>query len=111
MSKKKVPIASDEDMRHYDDALGQETQPEEKQQAGDNAEGLVEPDYIKIGDVKLGDTLHVMGDEFDCLHDGASVEVMQNENGRLYVECEEGRHFLDRATDLHDYVLGLGVKK
>lgn len=69
-----------------------------------------EPSYCKISDVKLGDSLMVLGDEVDCMHDGETKEVKQNANGRLYVECEEGKHYLDRVTDMHDYVLGLGVK-
>lgn len=69
-----------------------------------------EPSYVKIGDVKFGDTLVVVGDEFDCIHDGEEKEVKQYDNGRLYVSCDEGRHFLDRATDLHDYVIGMGAK-
>lgn len=69
-----------------------------------------EPSYVKIENVKLGDNLVVMGDEFDCLHDGEEKEVKQNEHGRLFVDCEEGRHWLDK-TDIHDYVVGLGVKE
>lgn len=68
-----------------------------------------ESSYIKIGSVKLGDTLVVLGDEFDCLHDGDEREVLQDDRGRLYVECEEGKHWLDK-TDIHDYVVGLGTK-
>jgi len=66
--------------------------------------------YVHIEDVKLGDTLVVMGDEYDCLHDGDEKEVKQNANGRLYVECEEGDHWLDKGVDIHDYVIGLGTK-
>lgn len=84
---------------------------------GGNTEGTTadeeqsdEPSYVKIENVKLDDVLVVMGDEYDCLHDGEEKEVKQNEHGRLYVDCEEGRHWLDK-TDIHDYVIGLGVKE
>lgn len=66
--------------------------------------------YVHISDVKLGDKLVVMGDEYDCLHDGEEREVLQNENGRLYVDCEEGKHWLDKGVDIHDYLIGLGSK-
>lgn len=76
----------------------------------DDGTGPDEQSYVHIEDVKLGDKLVVMGDEYDCLHDGEEREVLQNENGRLYVDCEEGKHWLDKGVDIHDYLIGLGSK-
>lgn len=70
-----------------------------------------EPTYVKVEDVKLGDVLVVTGDEYDCVHDGEEKEVKQDWNGRLYVDCEEGKHHLDKGTDIHDYVIGFLLKQ
>ena len=69
-----------------------------------------EPIYAKVEDVKLGDTLVVTGDEYDCVHDGDEKEVKQDWNGRLFVDCDEGKHHLDKGTDIHDYIIGFLLK-
>ena len=75
----------------------------EEEQSGEHV-------YVKVADVKMGDTLVVTGDEYDCIHDGEEKEVKQDWNGRLFVDCDEGQHFLDKGTDIHDYVIGLMLK-
>jgi hypothetical protein len=67
--------------------------------------------YARRFDVREGDWLEADGD-FDCLVRGALRVVKKSEHG-LYIECGEGRHYLDGqlcGTPNREYYLGLYPK-
>lgn len=61
---------------------------------------------MKITDVKAGDLLKT-DDYFDCLVSG-SVHVVKMKEGRgLFIDCDQGEHFLDAYVDAEGEVIGL----
>lgn len=52
---------------------------------------------IKLDDVKPGDVLIADGG-FTCLAENARCEVLKDHYG-LYVNCDEGKHYLDGQLD------------
>lgn len=61
---------------------------------------------VSFEDVKLGDKLRA-DRGFPCIRDGAILEVMQNDLGELYVECDKGKHYLYGQRTAHGDLLGL----
>jgi hypothetical protein len=49
---------------------------------------------VKSKDVKAGDIIKADGG-FSCIKEGAVLMVMERHTGELYVECSEGRHYLN----------------
>lgn len=55
---------------------------------------MTEPrEFAKVSEVKEGDFLHFDGG-FDCIDEGAKLEVKNSPGHGLWVECREGRHLL-----------------
>jgi hypothetical protein len=65
--------------------------------------------FAKMYDVKLGDMLIVATDDYECLPPGQKCEVLQDHNGRLFIECAEDKHYLDKVMDCHGYLDGLQI--
>lgn len=59
---------------------------------------------VGLEDLKAGDTLFA-DDGFDCLEAGP-VKV-EEDDGRLYVRCHAGCHYLDGQTDDEGKLSGL----
>lgn len=49
--------------------------------------------FVKLNSISPGDEIVADG-SFACLRNGQVCEVKQVEGGGLYVECDEGSHFL-----------------
>ena len=64
--------------------------------------------YAREGEVREGDILRADGG-FTCIPDGAELGVLFHEDpekGGLYVECANGKHFLDGQLDDGDQYIG-----
>ena len=48
--------------------------------------------------LKAGDYVKV-DSGFDCIPDGSVRAVEKDEEGRLFIACDEGRHYLDGQLD------------
>lgn len=70
---------------------------------------------LKMEDVKVGDTLVVADDAFTCMREGQEKEVKGLRKGEffhdLYVECDEGMHFLEGQVDESEEVVGFTKKQ
>jgi hypothetical protein len=62
---------------------------------------------VHIDDVSVGDT-YTLDDGFTCRHAGR-VEIKSNENGQLYFECNEGRHYLNGQISDSGILIGIYV--
>lgn len=51
-------------------------------------------EFARIDDVKAGDKL-TPDDGFDCLKVGSVLVVQADADGKLYVPCDEGNHYLN----------------
>jgi hypothetical protein len=61
--------------------------------------------YARLSETKAGDMV-VPDDDFGCIRGGAAVEVKAGEHG-LYVDCEEGPHYLEGQDDGDDHLIGM----
>lgn len=69
--------------------------------------------YVKFSEVALGDMLIPDGG-FDCMEEGKPLEVKQDHDGALYVDCAGPecelppvqRHFLSGQEDAHGCLIG-----
>ena len=61
---------------------------------------------VALADVKPGDIL-IADAGFTCMFEAEHVTVAADEDGRLYVNCADGRHLLDGQTDAEGYLIGL----
>ena len=61
--------------------------------------------YVKIRDLKAGDVVQVDGD-FTCIEPWEQCTIKADDVGNLYIDCVEGRHYLDGQEE-GDYYLGL----
>lgn len=65
---------------------------------------------LKLADVKAGDIL-ITDAGFSCMKAGAEHVVRADEkDGKLYVSCNDGRHFLDGQVDSGGMLIGLTRK-
>lgn len=62
----------------------------------------------KLAALELGASLRADGG-FTCLRGGAVVIAAADEDGRLYVPCSAGRHFLDGQCDDDEVLIGLDL--
>lgn len=61
----------------------------------------------KLQDIKPGDRLTADGG-FSCLDKGASYAVRSAEDAKgLFVNCADGKHYLDGQTDEAGHLVGL----
>jgi hypothetical protein len=51
----------------------------------------------KLSELKAGDIL-TAGKTFTCMRPGSKL-VLADEEGLLYVDCDQDRHYLDGQTD------------
>jgi hypothetical protein len=58
--------------------------------------------------VKVGDRLIPDGG-FTCMTPG-HIKVVRRDEGRLYVKCEDGCHYLDGQLDEHGRLIGFQVR-
>lgn len=65
---------------------------------------------LKISDVRPGDVLVADGG-FTCMRQDTHCVVKADENGELYVECDEGRHLLSGQLDFDDQETLVGLTK
>ena len=49
---------------------------------------------VKLSDLKAGDLVQV-DDGFTCMRSGPRYVRVDKEDGRLYVHCAAGKHFLE----------------
>ena len=63
--------------------------------------------FAKITDVSAGTALVADGG-FTCLRDGEAVTARPDEDGLLYVLCDDGRHYLSGQID-GDVYTGLSI--
>lgn len=61
--------------------------------------------YAKLDDLKPGYNVEVDGG-FTCMDADVIKIVHSHENG-LYIDCEEGRHFLNGQDDGDGYCVGI----
>ena len=52
---------------------------------------------MKLSDLKAGQTIY-LDEAFTCRKPGAAV-VLEDEKGALFIECEDGNHYLDGQVD------------
>ena len=57
----------------------------------------------RIKDVKLGSLLRA-DSGFTCMPSGALRTVKEAKNGERYIDCDQGRHFLDGQEEGDEYV-------
>lgn len=60
-------------------------------------------EFAKASEVNVGDTLEADGG-FTCLCEGDRKPVMKNVDNRLYIECNEGKHFLEGQEENGVYI-------
>jgi hypothetical protein len=58
---------------------------------------------IRLRDVNAGDVL-VADNGFTCIHQG--LYEVKEDSGRLYVDCRDGKHFLDGQDDGDGILIG-----
>ena len=64
---------------------------------------------MKLSEIKVEDIL-VFDDGFTCLKHGEKSIVRQDNKG-LYINCEEGKHYLEGQIDEEDNLIGLFKSK
>lgn len=89
--------------------LGEDTTPTEPTI---NEPIIIEPVYrTHFSEVKVGDKLKVLDDEFTCMEKGAIRTVYSSNppNGfsSMYIKCGDGMHFLESQLDTEKYLIGL----
>lgn len=65
--------------------------------------------WAKFSKVKEGDKLITDGG-FTCMEFNVEKKVWGDKDGRLYIECSDGCHYLDGQVDFHndhDDLIGL----
>lgn len=62
-------------------------------------------EYAKLSQLKAGDPVEV-DTGFACLYPGIHF-VSQWQDGRLYLHCNDGQHFLDGQTDNGEDIIGI----
>ena len=62
--------------------------------------------YARLDQLKAGDKVETDGD-FTCRPAGQVSTVEQDDNGPLYIPCNEDRHDLDGQLDEKGYLIGV----
>lgn len=63
--------------------------------------------WLKFSDVKAGDKIQA-DRGFTCIAPNAVLEVRSCDHG-LYVNCDEGKHFLDGQENADGFLVGLSA--
>lgn len=61
--------------------------------------------WAKLSDLQDGSKVRVDGG-FGCLRENTIHEVHANDHG-LYIECDQGQHYLDGQTDDGEHLVGM----
>lgn len=61
---------------------------------------------MRLDELKAGDVV-IVDDGFACIRPGV-LTVNADDDGKLYIPCDEGRHYLD--VDFNDPALIVGLK-
>jgi hypothetical protein len=64
--------------------------------------------FARIGDLRLGDTVRLEG--LTCVNSGETRELLQTDEGQLYFQCNEGKHFIDGQVDNHGNYVGMTLE-
>lgn len=62
--------------------------------------------FAKLKSVKAGDILKTDGG-FTCMPDGVLRKVQADADGKLWIRCGDGKHYLDGQADGQGRLVGL----
>ena len=65
---------------------------------------------INFADVKVGDVL-VPDGGFTCMREGTQRLVREDPHNGLYINCDDGKHFLDGQRDFNTGQTLVGFKR
>lgn len=63
-------------------------------------------EWARLSHLKPGDRLRADGG-FTCILEDATPPVKAESDGRLYVPCSDGRHYLDGQADDGEHLVGM----
>lgn len=61
---------------------------------------------MKLNDINPGDAL-IVDDGFTCMEPGDQKVAQMNQSGELFVDCSDGRHFLDGQVGDDGHLVGI----
>lgn len=65
---------------------------------------------MKLNDLKPGDTV-ILDDRFTCMAEGAHVVKAKDDTGLLFLDCEEGTHYLDGQENEDGELVGISKRR
>lgn len=62
--------------------------------------------YAKLSELKVGDSVQVDGG-FSCMARESIKQVKVDPNGRKWIACKDGKHYLDGQADDGEHCVGV----